>query len=531
MKLNSILITTLLLFGTASYVESYKILGLFPFMAKSHFIVGNSLMKGLAKAGHEVTVVSAFPNKGPIDNYTFIDVSEILEAMKSKMSSLLDMPDLGILEIISDIYDMGIFITNHTMNNPKVKTLIASDQKFDVIIVEIFLSEALIGFGHHFKAPVIGISTFGASKWTNDLVGTPSPLSYIPHPFLSFTDQMNFVQRLGNTMMNLFETIYMNLFYYPHQREIYEASFPDPKPTLDEIMKKVNLVLLNNHFSLSHPRPYPPAMIEVGGMHINRKPKPLPAHIQSYLDNATDGVIYFSMGSNIQCKTLPVEKRDALLKTFATFKQKVMWKWEEDNLPGKSENVFISSWWPQDDILAHPNVKVFITHGGLLSTSESIYHGVPVVGIPIFGDQELNMARAARAEYGLTVSYKNLTQKALTWALNEILTDPKYTKNVKIISERYRDQQNNPLDTAIYWVEYVARHKGAPHLRIRANDLSFIEYHNLDVFATILAVILAVFWFIWFIIKSLIRCMCGGSQTSSTSEIKNKNKNIKRKIQ
>jgi hypothetical protein len=370
------------------------------------------------------------------------------------MSTLLELNDQSVWEKISDIYNMGIFITNHTMSNPKVKQLINSNQKFDLVVVEIFLSEALIGFGHHFKAPVIGVSTFGASKWTNDLVGTPSPLSYVPHPFLSFTDQMSLVERFGNFMMHLFELSYMNLFYYHRQNEIYERSFPGPKPTLPELMKKVNLVLLNNHFSLSLPRPYPPAMIEVGGMHINRTPKPLPPKIKSYLDNAKDGVIYFSMGSNIQCTTLPLERREALLKTFASFKQKVMWKWEDENLPGKSDNVFISSWWPQDDILAHPNVKVFITHGGLLGSSEAIYHGVPIIGIPIFGDQELNMARAVRAGYGLTVGYTNLTQEALTWALKEVLNDPKYARNAKVMSERYRDQQNNPLDTAVYWVCY-----------------------------------------------------------------------------
>lgn len=236
---------------------------------------------------------------------------------------------------------------------------------------------------------------------------------------------MNFVQRLGNIAMSIFETTYMALNYWPLQNQIYEANFPDPKPSLAEAMKNVNLVLLNSHFTLGYPRPYVPNMIEVGGMHINRVPNPLPKDIQMFLDEAKDGVIYFSMGSNIRSTTLPVEKRDALLRTFASFKQKVMWKWETDDLPGKPDNVFTKKWWPQDDILAHRNVKVFITHGGLLGSSEAIYHGVPVIGIPIFGDQELNMARAQRAGYGLTVNYKNLTQEALTWALNEVLTDPK----------------------------------------------------------------------------------------------------------
>ena len=331
----------------------------------------------------------------------------------------------NVWEIVTKLYAMGVTITNFTVQHPKVQQFIATQQKFDVIILEIFMTEALLGLGHVFNAPVIGVSTFGASKWTNDLVGTPTPLSYVPNPFLSFTDKMNFVERTGNIMMSLFETIYMAIAYDPLQKQIYDASFSDPKPCLNTLKKDVSLILVNSHFTLNYPRPYVPNMIEVGGMHINRVPNPLPPNIKDYLDNAKDGVIYFSLGSNVQSSKLPIEKRDALLKTFASFKQKVMWKWEDADLPGKPDNVFIQSWWPQDDILAHPNVKVFITHGGLLGSTEAIYHGVPVVGIPIFGDQELNMARAVRAEYGLMVKYNNLTQSSLTWALKEVLNNPK----------------------------------------------------------------------------------------------------------
>ena len=341
------------------------------------------------------------------------------------MDNLLDSNDNNVWEKVTEVYSMGVAITNFTLQHPRVQQFIATKQKFDVIILEIFMTEAFLGLGHVFNAPVIGVSTFGASKWTNDLVGTPTPLSYVPHPFLSFTDKMCIVERAGNIMMSIFDSAYMTIAYNPIQKQIYDAAFPDPKPCLNTLKKDVSLVLLNSHFTLNYPRPYVPNMIEVGGMHINRVPNPLPPNIKDFLDNAKDGVIYFSLGSNIQSTKLPIEKRDALLKTFASFKQKVMWKWEDANLPGKPDNVFIQSWWPQDDILAHPNVKVFITHGGLLGSTEAIYHGVPVVGIPIFGDQELNMARAVRAEYGLMVNYKNLTQTSLTWALEEVLNNPK----------------------------------------------------------------------------------------------------------
>lgn len=100
------------------------------------------------------------------------------------MKNLLDMHDSPISKIIQDIYNMGISISNFTLRHPVTRKFIESDQKFDVIILEIFLNEPLLGFANNFKAPIIGFSTFGASKWTTDLVGSPSPPSYVPHPFL-----------------------------------------------------------------------------------------------------------------------------------------------------------------------------------------------------------------------------------------------------------------------------------------------------------------------------------------------------------
>lgn len=73
--------------------------------------------------------------------------------------------------------------------------------------------------------------------------------------------------------------------------------------------------------------------------------------------------------------------------------------------------------------IAHPNLKLFITHGGLLSTTEAIYHGVPIIGIPFFGDQKMNIAKAVHKKFGLTVPFEDLTEQSLTDAVNEILNN------------------------------------------------------------------------------------------------------------
>lgn len=347
-----------------------------------------------------------------------------------KMGSVLDLHKQSPQAALPNVHNMGLLITNYTLTHPRMTAFLADpNEHFDLVICEIFVNEAMLGLGQHFNAPIIGLSTFGASMWSNDLVGTPSPLSYVPHPFLSFNNRMTFIQRVGNTLITFYQRIAYDQFLL-QQQDIYDKVFPgDNKPTLDQIRRNVALVLLNQHFTTNYPQPYVPNMIEVGGMHINREaPNVLPDDIKHFIEESKHGVVYFSLGSNIQSSQLPDAIRDDLLRSFGKIKERVLWKWEIPDLPGKPNNVMIKKWFPQDDILAHPNVKVFITHGGLLSMTEAVYHGLPLIGIPVFGDQYLNMARAENSGYGLTVAYSNLTEKSMDWALGELLNKNKYTQ-------------------------------------------------------------------------------------------------------
>lgn len=76
-------------------------------------------------------------------------------------------------------------------------------------------------------------------------------------------------------------------------------------------------------------------------------------------------------------------------------------------------------------ILAHPNVKGFMTHGGLLGLSEGIYCGVPMVVTPMYGDQGHNAAAAAARGAAIILQYEDITEESLGNALNEILNNPR----------------------------------------------------------------------------------------------------------
>ena len=66
--------------------NGYKILGLFPFNMKSHFLMFESVMKGLARRGHQVSVVSHFPLEQSLDNYTDLSLKGSSHSWTNKLS-------------------------------------------------------------------------------------------------------------------------------------------------------------------------------------------------------------------------------------------------------------------------------------------------------------------------------------------------------------------------------------------------------------------------------------------------------------
>lgn len=339
----------------------------------------------------------------------------------SQYLASLDKLDMPVPVLFPAFFYIQRDVSNVTLSHPKMKHLLATGS-FDLVILDLFINEALLGLGQHFRAPIVAVSCFGANKWVNDLVGTPSPPSYVAHAFSTFSDRMSLYDRTVNTLMTIYETVCIHLLNYPFQRHTFNTAFPHAQLTYDQAMRNVSLVLVNSHFSILAPRPYVPNMIEVGGLHVQRKANALPDGLRQFVDEAPAGVIFFSLGSVAKSAFMSDYHRNAFLNVFASMPQRVVWKYEEelDDLPA---NVMIGKWLPQNDLLAHRNVRVFITHGGLLSTTEAVYHGVPVVGIPLFGDQKRNIRSVVQTGCGVQLALANVTETSLRWALETTLSD------------------------------------------------------------------------------------------------------------
>lgn len=69
------------------------------------------------------------------------------------------------------------------------------------------------------------------------------------------------------------------------------------------------------------------------------------------LDNANKGIILISWGSNIKSSSLEEAKVQGILRALRKLPLQIIWKWENDTLANKPDNVFIQSWLPQREIL------------------------------------------------------------------------------------------------------------------------------------------------------------------------------------
>ncbi|KAL1491903.1 hypothetical protein ABEB36_012424 [Hypothenemus hampei] len=469
-----------------------KLLLVFPFASKSHYILGNELAKGLAQLGHEVTLLAPYEEKNPPKGYKNI----VLDELEKKMDKAV-RPNFFEYEKSSPFSQIFFMFGPHlrglsesVLNNTKVQNLLKSNETFDAVIVEQFFNDALKGLAYHFKAPLILFWSQGANRYVNGLVANPQNPSYIVDMLLSFSTPMNFYQRFYNFVFGTISDL--SLYYaYRLQRKVLKKYAPNA-PDLDDLQYNASLVILNSHESFYDAVPHVPNMIDIGGFHVN-PPKELPEDLKKFMDNAKEGVIYFSIGSILKPSNMPKDKKDIILKVLGSRKEKVLWKWDEDQLENKPDNVMISKWFPQHSILAHPNCKLFITHGGLLSTTETVYFGVPVLAFPVFADQHLNAARISARGFGLKLSFVEITEESLTEALVKLLEDPTYLEKAKHASALLHDRPLKPIELADYWIKYVIRHKGAPHLRVAGVNLPLYKYYMIDVLAVILGVLLVAF--------------------------------------
>lgn len=110
-------------------------------------------------------------------------------------------------------------------------------------------------------------------------------------------------------------------------------------------------------------------------------------------------------------------------------------------------------------------------------------------------------------EIGRELQLEDITTESLVKTITDVINNAKYKNNIKKLSELNRDQITKPLNRAIWWIEYVIRHKGAKHLRSPAADLSWYKFLLLDIIGFVVGIlVLSTIVFIY-LIKLVLRLL------------------------
>ncbi|CAH1402288.1 unnamed protein product [Nezara viridula] len=497
--------------------HGYNILVMMPFPLYSHTKSYLPLFIELAKRGHNITMVTQYPLKEHIPNFNEVVIEDSRKEIRGGLFDPRERKWFFLKVLGYRVFCK--FSLDKVFESEGMKTFLNDrDSKFDMVITETFFcQEPFIALGHKYGAIQVSVQTINVFMGLSRLTGNPHNPAYVPFPAVPSSNHMNFWERSKSTLANLMDylisqTQWIYLDYYMRKQFAAYPGFENLPPMM-EMFKNVSLVLVDNHMAITYPRPYLPNIVEIGGLTIKGEEK-LDEEWEKYLNESVDGVIYFSWGSHYKTGNMRPRELAAFMSAFGKLKQRVLMKADEDTLPGKPDNVRLAKWVPQASILGHPNVRAFVSHGGLHGVLEGTYHGVPIIGTPIFADQMSHIKFCEEAGYCIYIDLSTVTEGILLDAINSILTNSSYKENALKRSKIMKDRPLSIMDNAVYWLEYVLRHRGAHHLRSAAVELSWYQYLLLDV----IVVWGAVFFVVVLLLRKSIKCICKARKSKSKKD-------------
>lgn len=466
----------------------------------SHWVNMNVIIEELHSRGHEITVMRPFDSwyiKSESPYYKSITINSssgfdkelfgsfVMRALSLRRQGASLWTRLTLeYELMEQFYDMHVMFLLMMEGIFKDTKLMQSlhDAKYDLVLTDPAIGGGVL-LGHRLGLPLV----FNV-RWTvqgeGHLAIAPSPLSYVPIPGAELTDKMTFTERVKNM-----------LYYFFSRFQIWYVAESNYKPFVHrhfgsdvhymELFQSADIWLMRNDFTFEFPRPTMPNVVYMSGFQC-KPSKPLPKELEEFVQSSGEhGIVVMTLGTLVG--NLPEDLTEDIAAAFAQLPQKVLWRHKGKRPSTLGNNTLMLDWLPQNDLLGHPKTRLFVAHGGTNGIQEAIYHGVPLLGLPLMFDQPDNFFRMKARGVAKVLDIATVNKDNFLEALKEVLYEPSYREKMKVLSSLHRDQPMKPLDRAMFWIEFVMRHKGAAHLRTESYKMSTIQYYSIDVVAFLLA--------------------------------------------
>jgi hypothetical protein len=338
--------------------------------------------------------------------------------------------------------------------------------------------------------------------------------SYHPVIGTRFSELMNFYERFVNQLFLFGTKISYKYFEITQIQPFREYGYtieisPFPKDALF-----LNQCVDGVHYSYS----LPPNILNTGAI-LPKPAKPLQNnHLEDFLKKHESN-IYVSQGTIT--KVLDINILYEVFETFPEIGFVLSLKKELIvNVKPAPKNVLLQEWVSQNDLLGHPMIKLFITHGGVNSILESLYHAKPMIVVGTSIDQVNGAVVVDYRKYGKGItSNSDITKENLIALIPEVLNNPIYKQNVLFAQKLVKEKDGK--ETFYYWLNYTLEY-GYKHLIVPAySEYNFIQLYNVDVFLILIFLVFILFKLISWGVRRLYRRVCKKTEKNTSSQKKN----------
>lgn len=329
-------------------IIAYRILVVYPSPSHSHQIVQEAISKGLAAAGHQVTIIAPRAFATTKSNITQI-VTESVNEIWRNVDVTKGISAVDFLHILTQIMPV---MMDETLLDAGTQKLLENNEKltYDAVIIENVGFMSSYAIAEHFNASLIGLISMEMFPELHAAMGNPGhPILHRPN-ILRVASTSGFINRCFAFYAYLRHLYWFHYELLPASDWVIEKHFPHLNTNSRQLLHRMDFAIEGQSSVLCNTRPLLPNTIQLSFLHV--KPvQALPDDLKNYLDQSKYGVVYVSFGSNVKSSSLKNDTLNTLIETFRGLKYDVLWKFESDYLPNKPDNVKIDKWLPQQDIL------------------------------------------------------------------------------------------------------------------------------------------------------------------------------------
>ncbi|BFZ10334.1 hypothetical protein BsWGS_13372 [Bradybaena similaris] len=500
----------LLLILSSVYVECKNVVFL-PLWVSSHARAHAFVAEELAKMNHKVWLaVPSALDKRSTESYPgvttfryndFWEMSEdmIISDLEATVNTAIETgsePDFAwvweSIEVISGIYFKAMMEGKFTQYIESLHP--------DLIVLDWnpYVDER-VALSYKLKVPFAVLSPL------QDPISGKVPFNPIAEAYNSayFRTKANFLEQVI-MVTKIMSPLFMHIF---NDRGYMKQLFPtDPNvPPANELMSQAEVYIVESDPISDYPRPTVPNVKLVGGLSISTS-KSIQEPFKSFLERSEKsgvGVAVLSFGSLFM--NIPKEFEAKLVTALRRLSVNTIWR---ANVTSPDPNkILTSTWLPQNDLLAHKNVKVFISHSGAHSLYESLYHAVPTVCLPLFFDQQFNADRAEDKGYCLSLDVFKASADDLVRVIEQVVSSKEMKAKVSTASEIYRQLYKNPRQEAAFWLDHVMRY-GGEYMRYSGQKIPMTLFIMDYVLVFITGVVFTLAFLIIVLTVKKVLCFC-----------------------